>query len=140
MRVLVTGAAGFIGSHISDRLLREGHQVLALDNLVTGRVENLAHSAGRSDFQFIKHDVSHFVLLPEKVDAVMHLASPASPNPNSPYGYPQLPIQTLKAGALGTHNALGVARACKAASCWPQPLRFTAMPRCIHRAKTTGAT
>ncbi len=111
MRILVTGAAGFVGSHLCDRLLREGHQVLALDNVVTGNIENLTHLAGRPDFMFLKHDVSNFILVPGKVDAVLHLASPASPNPASPYGYPQLPIQTLKVGALGTHNALGVARA-----------------------------
>jgi dTDP-glucose 4,6-dehydratase len=108
---VVTGGAGFIGSHLCDRLLREGHQVLAVDNLVTGSVENIAHLAGRADFRFIKHDVSNFIFIAGRVDAVCHLASPASPNPNSPYGYPQLPIQTLKVGALGTHNALGLARA-----------------------------
>jgi dTDP-glucose 4,6-dehydratase len=85
--------------------------VVVVDNLVTGSVDNIAHLAGRPDFQFIRYDVSNFVFIPGHVDAVMHLASPASPNPTSPYGYPQLPIQTLKVGALGTHNALGVARA-----------------------------
>ena len=111
MRILVTGGAGFIGSHLCDRLLAEGHEVVVVDNLVTGDLANIAHLAGREDFHFIKHDVSNFIYIPGKVDAVMHLASPASPNPTSPYGYPQLPIQTLKVGALGTHNALGVARA-----------------------------
>ncbi len=111
MRILVTGGAGFIGSHLCDRLLAEGHEVVVVDNLVTGDLANIAHLAGRDDFYFIKHDVSNFIFIPGKVDAVMHLASPASPNPTSPYGYPQLPIQTLKVGALGTHNALGVARA-----------------------------
>jgi dTDP-glucose 4,6-dehydratase len=111
VRILVTGGAGFIGSHLSDRLLGEGHQVVVVDNLVTGSIENITHLAGRNDFSFIHHDVSNFIFIPGKVDAVMHLASPASPNPTSPYGYPQLPIQTLKVGALGTHNALGVARA-----------------------------
>ena len=110
MRVLVTGGAGFIGSHLCDRLLAEGHQVVVVDNLVTGQVENIAHLAGREDFRFIKYDVSNFIFIPGRVDAVLHLASPASPNPTSPYGYPQLPIQTLKVGALGTHNALGLAR------------------------------
>ena len=111
MRVLVTGGAGFIGSHLCDRLLKEGHSVVVVDNLVTGSVDNIAHLAGRPDFHFIRYDVSNFIFIPGHVDAVMHLASPASPNPTSPYGYPQLPIQTLKVGALGTHNALGVARA-----------------------------
>ncbi|HLC06151.1 MAG TPA: UDP-glucuronic acid decarboxylase family protein [Anaerolineales bacterium] len=114
MRILVTGGAGFIGSHLCDRLLAEGHQVVAMDNLVTGTLDNISHLAGNQDFLFLKHDVSNFIFVPGKVDAVLHLASPASPNPTSPYGYPQLPIQTLKVGALGTHNALGVARAHKA--------------------------
>lgn len=111
MRILVTGGAGFIGSHLCDRLLHEKHEVIVVDNLITGSLENIAHLAGRDDFHFIKHDVSNFIYIPGKIDLVMHLASPASPNPNSPFGYPQLPIQTLKVGALGTHNALGVARA-----------------------------
>jgi len=111
LRILLTGGAGFIGSHLSDRLLKEKHQVVVIDNLVTGRLENIAHLAGRDDFAFVKHDVSNFIFIPGKVDIVLHLASPASPNPSSPFGYPQLPIQTLKVGALGTHNALGVARA-----------------------------
>lgn len=111
LRILVTGGAGFIGSHLCDLLLKEGHDVVAIDNLITGSLENIAHLSGREDFTFIKHDVSNFIFFPGKVGAVMHLASPASPNPASEYGYPQLPIQTLKVGALGTHNALGVARA-----------------------------
>lgn len=111
MRILVTGGAGFIGSHLTDRLLKEGHQVVVVDNLVTGSTENIAHLAGNPNFYFIKHDVSNFIFIPGEIDYILHLASPASPNPRSPYGYPQLPIQTLKVGALGTHNALGVARA-----------------------------
>jgi dTDP-glucose 4,6-dehydratase len=111
VRILVTGGAGFIGSHLCDRLLHEKHEVIVVDNLITGSLDNIAHLAGREDFHFIKHDVSNFIYIPGKIDFVMHLASPASPNPNSPFGYPQLPIQTLKVGALGTHNALGVARA-----------------------------
>lgn len=111
MRVLITGAAGFLGSHLCERLIQEGHQVIGMDNFITGNPENIAHLAGNPNFEFIKHDVANFILLPGKVDAVMHFASPASPNPASPYGYPNLPIQTMKAGALGTHNSLGVTRA-----------------------------
>jgi dTDP-glucose 4,6-dehydratase len=111
VRILVTGGAGFIGSHLCDHLLGEGHSVVVVDNLITGSTDNIVHLAGRDDFQFIKYDVSNFIFVPGQIDAVLHFASPASPNPNSPFGYPQLPIQTLKVGALGTHNALGVARA-----------------------------
>jgi len=112
MNVLVTGAAGFLGSHLCERLLSEGHTVLGLDNFVTGRWENLAHLESDPKFTFREHDVSTYIdVSDQKVDAVMHFASPASPNPNSPYGYVNLPIQTMKAGALGTLNSLGVARA-----------------------------
>jgi dTDP-glucose 4,6-dehydratase len=110
MRILLTGAAGFLGSHLTDRLIAEGHQVIGLDNFITGKQENLAHLAGNQNFEFIRHDVSNFIFVPGKLDYVVHFASPASPNPASPLGYPNLPIQTMKAGALGTHNTLGVAR------------------------------
>lgn len=111
MRILISGAAGFLGSHLCDRLLKEGHHVVGMDNFITGNRENLAHLASDQNFSFIRHDVSNFIFVPGELDAVLHFASPASPNPNSPYGYVNLPIQTMKAGALGTHNMLGVARA-----------------------------
>jgi len=111
MRILITGAAGFLGSHLCDRLLADSHSVVGMDNFITGNPNNLAHLSGHERFSFIRHDVSDFIFVPGKIDAVLHFASPASPNPNSPYGYVNLPIQTMKAGALGTHNSLGVARA-----------------------------
>ncbi len=111
MRILITGAAGFLGSHLCERLLNDGHEVVGMDNFITGSAENIANLSGKAGFSFIRHDVSDFIFVPGKVDAVLHFASPASPNPKSPYGYVNLPIQTMKAGALGTHNTLGVARA-----------------------------
>jgi len=114
MRILITGAAGFLGSHLCDHLLVEGHEVIGLDNFITGNPENIAHLMGHEKFSFYKHDVSNYIFISDKVDAVLHFASPASPNPQSPSGYFNLPIQTMKAGALGTHNCLGLARANKA--------------------------
>ncbi len=111
MRILITGAAGFLGSHLCDRLLSEGHDVVGMDNFVTGSAQNIAHLAGNEHFTFYRHDVSNYIFVPGKLDAVMHFASPASPNPASPYAYFNLPIQTMKAGALGTHNSLGLAKA-----------------------------
>lgn len=112
MKILITGAAGFLGSHLCDRLVQEGHEVIGMDNFITGRPENLEHLNNQELFSFIEHDVSKFIDVPGgSLDGVMHFASPASPNPSSPYGYVNLPIQTMKAGALGTLNSLGVARA-----------------------------
>jgi dTDP-glucose 4,6-dehydratase len=103
---IVTGGAGFLGSHLCDRLLAEGHRVMALDNLITGNVRNIEHLAGNEDFKFIKHDVTEYIYAPGEVDFIFHFASPASP-----IDYLELPIQTLKVGALGTHKTLGLARA-----------------------------
>lgn len=109
MRVLITGGAGFLGSHLADRLLAEGHSVIAMDNLITGNTDNIQHLIGRADFTFIRHDVTNYIYVGGQLDAVMHFASPASP-----IDYLKLPIQTLKVGALGTHNALGLALAKRA--------------------------
>lgn len=106
MRLLVTGAGGFLGSHLCDRLLREGHEVVAMDNLVTGTPQNLAHLSGNRHFHFVQHDVTNFMFVDGPLDGVLHFASPASP-----IDYLQLPIQTLKVGSLGTHKALGLAKA-----------------------------
>lgn len=105
MRVLITGGAGFLGSHLCDRFLAEGHQVIAMDNLITGNTDNIAHLAGHDRFQFIKHDVTNYIFIDGPLDAILHFASPASP-----IDYLDLPIQTLKVGALGTHKALGLAK------------------------------
>ena len=110
MRILITGVAGFLGSHLADRLLAEDHEIVGMDNFITGSPNNIAHLAGNEKFSFYKRDVSNYIFVPNKVDAILHFASPASPNPLSKSGYFNLPIQTMKAGALGTHNCLGIAR------------------------------
>ena len=109
MRILITGGAGFIGSHLCDRFLSEGHEVLCLDNLITGTTDNIAHLAGNTKFSFIQHDVTNYIFVEGKVEAILHFASPASP-----VDYLNLPIQTLKVGSLGTHKALGLAKEKKA--------------------------
>lgn len=106
-RVLVTGGAGFLGSHLCDRLLAEGYRVTAMDNLITGTTENIAHNCKNPNFDFVKYDVTQYLYLEGKVDYVFHFASPASP-----IDYLQLPIQTLKVGSLGTHKTLGLAFSC----------------------------
>jgi dTDP-glucose 4,6-dehydratase len=105
MRIVITGAAGFIGSHLSEELIARGHSVVGIDNLLTGDLANIAHLTGK-DFVFIKHDVTNYIAVDGRVDVVFHWASPASP-----IDYLELPIPTLKVGALGTHNALGLAKA-----------------------------
>jgi dTDP-glucose 4,6-dehydratase len=110
MRILLTGAAGFLGSHLCDRFLSEGHEVIGIDNFITGNRQNLVHLVGNPNFTFSRHDVSEPITISKKVDAVLHFASPASPNPFSPFGYPNLPVETLRAGSLGTFNTLDLAR------------------------------
>lgn len=108
-RVLVTGGAGFLGSHLCDRMLSEGFEVIAMDNLITGNMDNIAHLLGNPHFTFIQYDVTNYVHIPGDLHYIMHFASPASP-----IDYLKLPIQTLKVGALGTHKILGLAKAKKA--------------------------
>src|SRR5437867_1121679 len=109
MRVVVTGGAGFLGSHLCDRLLERDYEVVCLDNLVTGNTRNIAHLMGHSRFRFIKYNVVDYLFVEGPVDAVLHFASPASP-----IDYLEMPIQTLKVGSLGTHKALGLAKEKKA--------------------------
>jgi dTDP-glucose 4,6-dehydratase len=108
-RVLITGAAGFLGSHLCDRFINEGYEVIGIDNLITGDLKNIEHLFKMEDFHFYHHDVTKFVHVPGKVDYILHFASPASP-----IDYLKIPIQTLKVGSLGTHNLLGLAKEKKA--------------------------
>ena len=105
MRTLITGGAGFLGSHLCDRMIKEGHEVICMDNLLTGNMDNIGHLIGNEKFKFIKHDVTEYIYVEGELDNILHFASPASP-----IDYLELPIQTLKVGSLGTHKALGLAK------------------------------
>ncbi|MBU3934021.1 MAG: SDR family NAD(P)-dependent oxidoreductase, partial [Candidatus Omnitrophica bacterium] len=105
-KVLITGGAGFIGSHLCERLIKEGYQVICMDNLITGKKENISHLLNNTDFKFIQYDVSKYIDIEETLNYILHFASPASP-----IDYQLYPIQTLKVGSLGTHNTLGLAKA-----------------------------
>src|SRR5438309_3648572 len=105
-RILITGAAGFLGSHLCDRFINEGYKVIGMDNLITGNLQNIEHLFSLPDFEFYHHDVTKFIHIPGKLDYILHFASPASP-----IDYLKIPIQTLKVGAMGTHNCLGLAKA-----------------------------
>ncbi|MEO5509979.1 MAG: UDP-glucuronic acid decarboxylase family protein [Longimicrobiales bacterium] len=105
MRILITGAAGFLASHLCDRFLAEGHEVIGLDNFLTGSADNIAHLFGNPGFEFVQHDVTNFIFVKGALDGVLHFASPASP-----VDYLELPIQTLKVGSLGTHKTVGLAK------------------------------
>ena len=109
MRTLVTGGAGFLGSHLCDKLIKEGHEVICMDNLSTGNIDNISHLIGSNQFRFIKHNVTEYIYLKGPLDNILHFASPASP-----IDYLEMPIQTLKVGSLGTHKALGLAKEKKA--------------------------
>ena len=113
MRILLTGGAGFIGSNLSDLLIKEGNSIICMDNLITGKKDNIRHLLDNPNFEFIEHDVIKYIDIDGKIDYVLHLASPASP-----VDYLKYPIKTLKVGSLGTHNALGVAKEHKARFFW----------------------
>ncbi|HPN37237.1 MAG TPA: SDR family oxidoreductase [Melioribacteraceae bacterium] len=107
--VVITGGAGFLGSHLCDKMIKEGYKVICIDNLLTGNIKNIEHLFGNTDFTFVKHDITNFIHVPDNVDYILHFASPASP-----IDYLKLPIQTLKVGSLGTHKVLGLAKEKKA--------------------------
>jgi len=132
-RAVVTGGAGFLGSHLCERLLAEGYEVVCLDNFVTGTPDNVSHLVGHHDFHLVRADVSEYVHVPGRVDYVLHFASPASP-----IDYLELPIHTLKVGSIGTLHTLGLARAL--GTCWRRRRRPTATRSSTRSRRRTGAT
>jgi dTDP-glucose 4,6-dehydratase len=132
-RILITGGAGFLGSHLCDRFINEGYQVIAMDNLLTGSLDNIAHLFPLKAFEYHHHDVTKFVHVPGPLDYILHFASPASP-----IDYLKMPIQTLKVGALGTHNLLGLANEKRPVFWWPPPLKCTVIRSSTPKKKTIG--
>ena len=135
MRILITGAAGFLGSHLADRFLAEGHEVVGMDNFITGSPENIAHLLGRPDFQFVQYDVTNFIYVEGELDGVLHFASPASP-----IDYLEKPIPTLKVGSLGRTRRSGWRRRRGRATCWPPRARSMATRRSTRSRRATGGT
>ena len=134
-RILITGGAGFLGSHLCDRFIKEGFHVIAMDNLITGDLRNLEHLFKHPDFEFYHHDVSNFVHVPGELHYILHFASPASP-----IDYLKIPIQTLKVGSLGIHHLLGLARVKNLVSSLPLPQKCMEILWCIHRMKIITET
>jgi len=135
MRTVITGGAGFVGSHLCERFLADGHEVVCVDNYITGTAANLEHLRGNDRFTFIRHDISHALEIDGLVDNVLHFASPASP-----VDYLRHPIPTLKVGSLGTHNTLGLAKAKKASFLLASTSEVYGDPDFTRRRRTTGAT
>ena len=135
MRTLITGGAGFLGSHLCDYLMEKGHDVICIDNLLTGSSGNIEHCIGNPKFKFIKHNVSEYIYIGGEVDNILHFASPASP-----LDYLKLPIQTLKVGSLGTLNAIGSQKARMPGFFWHQHQRFMAIRLFILKRRITGET
>ena len=132
---LVTGGAGFLGSHLCERLLDRGYSVIAMDNLVTGDLRNIEHLSGNPEFEFVRHDVSSYIHVPKPLDAVFHFASPASP-----VDYVRIPIQTMKVGSHGTHNCLGLALAKGARFLLASTSECYGDPWCTRSPRSTSAT
>ena len=133
-RVLITGAAGFLGSHLSDRFIKEGFHVIAMDNLITGDLRNIEHLFKLEQFEFYHHDVSKFIHIPGNLDYILHFASPASP-----IDYLKIPIQTLKVGSLGTHNCLGLGQRQRMQEYWwLLPARYMAIPGASANGRILG--